>query len=166
MKELTPDNLTFAVAADSTLSLTLADGNHYGSVYCQPLFPITRPEEYVAVFQAENGKKKSVSLGIIRDAGDLPGDQRKIVRDDLRLAHFLPAITQVKSVKGTPKGQRWDVTTDRGEKTFMVKHSGENAAMTIQGVIIITDMHGFRYRISDMSKLDRKSRAELVKAQL
>ncbi|MDT8389901.1 MAG: DUF1854 domain-containing protein [Lentisphaeria bacterium] len=166
MKELTPDTLTFAVAADNTLSLTLAADGHYESVYCQPLFPITRPEEYIAVFHTQTGQRKSVSLGVIRALADLPPDQRDIVRDDLRLAHFLPAITIVKSVKATAKGHHWDVTTDRGEKTFMVSHSGDHAVVTIQGVIIITDTHGFRYRISDMSKLDRKSRAELVKAQL
>ena len=166
MKALPPESLTFAVAADHSLTLSLAAGERYESVYCQPLFPITRPDEYIAVFHTDGVSKKGVSLGVITDLADLSAKQQKIVRDDLRLAHFLPTITQVKSIKGTSKGQCWDVETDRGEKTFTVRHSGENAATTIQGVIIITDMHGFRYRISDIGGLDRKSRAELVKAQL
>lgn len=157
--------MTFTLTADGILGLTL-EGVRYAPVYCRPLFPVTRPEEYVAVFQTKKDKKKGVSLGVIRTLADLPAKQQNIVRDDLRLAHFLPAITRVKAIKSTAKGQYWEVVTDRGEKSFVVKHSGESTAATIQGVIIITDRHGFRYRISDMDNLDKKSRAELIKAQL
>jgi hypothetical protein len=55
---------------------------------------------------------------------------------------------------------QWDVETDRGRTQFEVD-SDDDFRRLPDGVVIICDANGIRYRIPDETKLDASSRAIL-----
>jgi len=129
------------------------------------MFPISDPESFIAVMERKE-KGRDEEIGVIHHLADLSHGQKDLVINDLKLAHFLPEITEVKSVRSASEGDKWDVITDRGPRTFTVKSPRENTAVTVEGVTIVTDEHRMRYRITNIPALDRKSQAELQKAQI
>lgn len=165
MEFLRPDHITFACHEDGGLCLEMADGTRHESVYCAPLFPISDPHAFIAVMMRRE-RAKDESIGVIAAVSDLRRDQRRLVLEDLKLAHFLPEIKEVRSVRRTSAGHEWQAVTDHGERTFTVKNPRENTAVTAEGVTIVTDQHRMRYRITNIQELDRKSQIELQKAEI
>ena len=165
MNYLDAKHSQFQATESGALQLILGDGIKHSNVYCAPLFPISSPDRFIAVM-VKKEKAKDEQVGIIKSLDELPKHQRQIVCDDLRLAHFLPEIIEVRSVKSSPSGLKWDVNTDRGPRAFTVTNARESTTTTADGVSIITDQHRMRYRITNVANLDRKSQIELEKAEL
>ena len=51
----------------------------------------------------------------------------------------------------------WDVETDRGRTTFILKGEEDIRRLTAQ-MLIITDSHGLRFLLRDMLGIDKASR--------
>ena len=51
----------------------------------------------------------------------------------------------------------WDVETDRGKTTFVLKGEEDIRRLRAQ-TLIITDSHGLRFLLRDMSGIDKPSR--------
>jgi hypothetical protein len=165
MEFLDPEHSVFARNEAGTLRLQLDDGVVYDNVHCRPMFPLSDPHGFLAVMVAGEDGGKCRQVAVIRDLAGLPKSQRNLVREDLKLAHFLPEIVQIRSIRRCPGAPSWQVVTDSGERTFVLKNPRENTAVTAAGVHIVTDEHQVRYRITAMDTLDRRSRQELEKAE-
>ena len=115
-------------------------------------FPITDPEQGISLIDLHGHE-----LAWIEDLQDLPGETRKLVDEDIAAREFMPEIERVRHVSSFSTPSTWDVETDRGTTTFILK--GEEYIRRLTPVaLLITDSQGIHFLIRDRTTLDHHSR--------
>lgn len=144
---------TFALERDPFGRLVLiAEGRRHVGVVPVRAFPVTAPEEGVALLDAEGHE-----LVWLPRLSDLPREQAEIVREELASREFVPEIRRLLSVSTFATPSVWTVETDRGITRFTLK--GEEDIRRLKAnQLLISDSHGIQYLVPDLSRLDRASR--------
>ena len=123
-----------------------------GRVYFHRCFPFETPDEYISVLN-----KDGREYAMIRDLSQMPEEAQEIIRGELDRKYLCPIVKRITSLKEKLGYSFWEVETDKGEMSFSMHDTYRNIARVGGGMLIITDVDGNRYRINDVSKLDRKS---------
>lgn len=137
------------------LELRLAGGILHSDVGVVLAFPISRPNRFVYVLDADGEE-----LGLIVDPWRLDRESRDLVLAQADQAYFMPRITRIVRVEErTGIGiARWEVETDRGYSRFDVVSRSESVWYVGKNRLVIRDADGNRYLIEDLAALDRRSR--------
>ena len=134
------------------LVLRLGDGTeHEGVVPVRP-FPISAPDEGVSLVDVHGHE-----LVWIPRPSELPDELRALVLAELSAREFTPVIRRIDQVSGFVTPCTWEVLTDRGATSFLLKGE-EDIRRLGQDTLLIADNHGIQYLIRDLPSLDRKSR--------
>jgi hypothetical protein len=96
-------------------------------------------------------------LAWIDELGDLPDEPRKLVETELAQREFMPVITRIVSVASFATPSTWQVETDRGAATLILKGEEDIRRLT-PPALLIADSHGIHFLIRDRSALDSHSR--------
>jgi uncharacterized protein DUF1854 len=149
-----PSRVDFGLSRDpwGRLRLIDRDGRSHEQVNVVPLFPITDPDHWIAICDAEGHE-----LVCVEDPQRLAPDARAVLQDELSRREFLPVITRIVRVSGSSEPCEWQVETDRGRTQFVLE-SEENVRRLDGNKVAITDAHGIRYLVKDVDALDKKSR--------
>ncbi len=123
-----------------------------GRVFFHRCFPFETPDEYISVLN-----KDGREYAMIRNLTDLSDESQAIIRQELTRKYYCPTIKKIKSLKEKLDYSFWEVETDSGEMAFSMHDTYRNIARVGNGMLIITDVDGNRYRINDVALLDRKS---------
>ncbi len=124
---------------------------HVGVVPVQA-FPIDAPGESVSLVSADGHE-----LVCIPNLSGLDVDTRRLLLEEIAQREFMPMIERLLSVSTFATPSTWQVRTDRGLTSFVLK--GEEGIRRLKGNgLLITDNHGITYRVHDMRELDRMSR--------
>ena len=91
------------------------EGLHEGVVPVRA-FPIAAPEEGLSLVSAE-GKE----LAYLEQWQRLPPPQRALIEDELAQREFVPKIQRIVSVSTFSTPSTWQVDTDRGLATLVLK---------------------------------------------
>ncbi len=134
------------------LILTDADGRKLAGVEPVRSFPISSPEEWISIINAEGGE-----VLCIREIDKLPTDVRKTLEEELSRREFVPIIERIMSVTADVDPSEWQVETDRGETTFLLDSEDDVRRLGTYKALLI-DTHGIRYLIPDTRRLDYVSR--------
>jgi hypothetical protein len=105
--------------------------------------------------------KKEVAL--IHPSTALDPDSQKLL--DAEIQQRYP-IARIQCIVRTwvDSGQRfWDVQTDRGQRTFLVRNPSANLQPTDDGGLMIKDTAGNRYCIPDLKGLDPLSKTHVAR---
>jgi hypothetical protein len=129
-----------------------ADGKTHEGVVPVRAFPITSPGEGFALIDP-NGHE----LAWIEQLSDLPDESRKLVELDLESREFVPEIRRIVSVSSFATPSTWQVETDRGDTTLVLKGE-EDIRRLSSSALLIADNHGVNFLIRDRSVLDPHSR--------
>jgi len=121
-------------------------------------FPLSRPYDYVSLRDMANRE-----IGLIENLHDLDRASRRIAEEEIERRYFLPEITAVYKLDSHFGTYDWEVETDRGRRSFLVRGRSENIVYVPPHRVVITDVLGNRYQVSDYTKLDRRSAALLYK---
>ena len=124
----------------------------FGRVFFHRCFPFETPDEYISVLD-KDGKE----YGMILNLSTLPEDAQNIIRGELDRKYLCPVIEKIISMKEKLDFSFWTVMTDRGKMTFSTHDTYRNMAKVGNGIVILTDVDGNRFRINDVNALDRKS---------
>ena len=125
--------------------------SHEGIVPAQP-FPIEAPGENVSLLDNEGHE-----LVFVARISELDADSRKLLMEEIAQRDFIPVIDRLVAVSTFATPSTWQVRTDRGITSFVLK--GEEDIRRLRGTgLLITDSHGVTYRIEDMRAMDRHSR--------
>ncbi len=124
---------------------------HVGVVPVQA-FPVDAPGENVSLVSAEGHE-----LVFIAQLSGLDTGTRETVQEEIAQRDFLPVIDKLLDVSTFATPSTWQVQTDHGPTTFVLKGE-EDIRRLRNGGLLITDSHGLTYRVIDMRKLDRHSR--------
>ncbi len=124
---------------------------HVGTVPVQA-FPIDAPGENVSLLSADGHE-----LVFIPQLSGLDADSRSLIAEEIAQREFMPVIDRLMFVSTFATPSTWQVSTDRGMTSFVLK--GEEDIRRLKGGgLLITDSHGVTYRVHDMRALDRMSR--------
>src|SRR5689334_16108338 len=79
-------------------------------------FPITSQDWGLALVDRQGHE-----VAWIEHLGDLPEESRRLIEADLETREFVPEITRIVSVNSFATPSAWQIETDRGDTTLVLK---------------------------------------------
>lgn len=134
------------------LVFTAADGEVHEGVVPVRAFPIAAPDQGLALVNADGRE-----LAWIESLAALPAQVRQLVEEELASREFLPQIRRIRHVSSFATPSTWEVETDRGDTSFVLKGE-EDIRRIAQVALLIADSNGIQYLIKDLQALDKASR--------
>ena len=125
---------------------------HFSRVYLRRSFPAAEPYRYISV----SGRDEK-EVGMIPDIAEFPENQRKLLMAELDRLYFMPKIIAVENVRDRFGRTTFQVKTDIGPLSFTVQDVYRNLFRLPDGRLILTDIDGNRFEITDPKALDKKS---------
>ena len=157
MRFLNSGNAVFARTKGGFLSLKTGE-KQYERVGVYLTFPLTNPEEFISIREAD---EKAKEIGLIQNLKDLKKEEQEMIREQIRLRYFLPVIRKVLDVKDEYGYAYWHVQTDFGVCRFTT-HMGGDAVINLgEARYQITDIDGNRYELPDLYALTVMERKKL-----
>lgn len=138
--------------AHGRLVLIDAEGRRHEGVNPVRAFPLAAPEEGLSIFSTEGHE-----LAWVERLDRLPPALRAPIDAELSRREFIPVIQQLISVSTFSTPSTWEVVTDRGPTTLVLKGE-EDIRRLGEGSLLIVDGHGIHYKVPDRRELDRASR--------
>ena len=115
-------------------------------------FPIHAPDDGIALMSADGHERVWIDR-----LADLPETTRQLVEEELAVREFTPVIQRLIAISGFTTPSTWQVETDRGQTSFVLK--GEEFIRRLTPTrLLITDAQGVHYLVPDLNGLDRVSR--------
>lgn len=153
---MVPDEVEFYMS-DGDLLMLSYKGEDVGRVAVLRMFPLQYEDEYICV-RKENYTRadKEKEVGIIRSLDALDAAQAEIIRSELKKRYFVPEILQVQDVKDEIGHTSWNVVTSAGKREFTVADMNVNVKKLADNTIMLTDVYGNRYSVSNLSLLGDK----------
>jgi hypothetical protein len=146
------DHFTLARDAFGRLVLTTAAGERHAGVVPVRAFPIQAPDEGVSLMTADGRE-----VAWIPSLAALEPGLRELLSGELHGREFMPEIRAIRSVSSYATPSTWQVSTDRGDTSFVLR--GEEDIRRIgQDTLLISDNHGIHFLLRDLHGLDRQSR--------
>jgi hypothetical protein len=134
------------------LVLTDAEGKMHEGVVPVRAFPIAAPDVGIAIVSVDGRE-----LAWLDQLDALPASVRALLQEELNSREFLPEIRRIKQVSGFASPSTWQVETNRGDATLVLK--GEDDIRRIgDTTLMISDAHGVQFLIRNLKKLDKPSR--------
>lgn len=114
--------------------------------------PISAPDEGVSLVGQDGHELAWIPL-----LSGLPEAQRQLLMEELASRDFLPTIERIKTVSTFSTPSRWEVSTDRGDASFILK-TEEDIRRLPDGRLLIASSHGLQFLLLDRFGLDKNSR--------
>ena len=144
----------FSLSRDAfgKLVLTAADGSVHVGVMPVRAFPISAPEQGIAIISTDGQE-----LAWIEGLEQLDAERRELLQGELARREFMPEIRRILHVSSFATPSTWQVETERGPTSFILK--GEDDIRRIAPpALLISDSHGILFIIRDRMALDAASR--------
>ncbi|MBS3733779.1 MAG: DUF1854 domain-containing protein [Phycisphaerae bacterium] len=150
MNEITTDEFLIRAEAvrlrrsDDGGVVLIRDGREQSVGRITAAYPLTHPRRLVSLRDADGQE-----VGLLDNVKDLDADSRQIVRQELDRSYFMPRIMDVVDLREELNVVRWDVQTNKGPRTFLVRNVRRNVRRIGQRRFVIKDVDGNRYEIRD-----------------
>lgn len=134
------------------LVFTGADGAVHEGVIPVHAFPVSAPQEGISLVTGDGHE-----LVWIERLTDLPDATCVLLQEELASREFIPEIHRIRHVSSFATSSAWQVETDRGDATFILK--GEDDIRRLSpATLLIADSNGIHFLIRDSQTLDNASR--------
>ncbi len=133
----------------------LPDGSVHAPVEPVRTFPLTQPDQYISLLDANKNE-----LGLIEDIKQLRKADRTVLAEELKKCYFMPKITKIHSLEGRFGITQWEAETNSGSVSFDLRSRHDITSLD-GGRLLIKDVDGNRYEIVNYHRLDPKSVALL-----
>lgn len=157
MRFLNRGNATFTRTQGGFLSLKTGE-KEYERVGVYLTFPLTNPDEFISVREAD---EKAKEIGLVRALTDLRPEEQEMIWEQVRLRYFMPVIRKVMDVKDEYGYAYWHVMTDFGACRFTTHMGGDAVVNLSDARYQVTDIDGNRYEIPDLYGLTVMERKKL-----
>lgn len=137
--------------------LVLIDAQGIRHVGVEPVraFPISDPEHFISLCDSQGHE-----LVCVEDLAKLPSATRRVLEEDLARREFVPVIERIVHVSAGTDPSQWEVQTDRGPTTFLLRSEDDVRRLGAASALVI-DSHGLRYLVPDTRTMDAASRRVL-----
>ena len=153
MRFIKPSKAVFVLSEGKILSLKIGE-ELYPRVYLHQSFPFSAPSSYISVRDVDNKE-----ICIIKDLNEWDKDVTKLLREQMNIRRFMPIIERINIIKQEFAHTYWDTDTNCGNCKFSVRNGNQNIVPVSQNELMVVDVEGNRYMISDLSALsDRECR--------
>ena len=115
-------------------------------------FPITAPNEGISLIDSQGHE-----LVWINNLDELSNELRILIEEELANREFMPEIKYIYEVSNLTTPNVWQVETDLGKTSFILKGEEDIRHLTSM-TLVITDSHGICLLIRNRSALDSHSR--------
>jgi hypothetical protein len=153
IRYLDPRTIEVTRDAFNNLLLDVSPDEKHEKVRVSRAFPLSKPDQFIS-FSTHEGKE----IGVVIEMKQMSAGSRRVVEEELALIYYSPEVTRVYSVEGKHGTTTWQVKTDRGDTTILIKDRGDIRRLPNRR-ILFTDVHGMKYDVPDYARLDEKSRS-------
>jgi hypothetical protein len=117
--------------------------------------PLTRPGQNLCLL---DGKNEEIAM-LENPEEELGETSFQAVREELRRRDLTATVRSVVTARQEYAATYWTVDTDRGQREFVTQNLSENAVWFGESRLLLLDVEGNRFEISDLEALDPNSRA-------
>jgi hypothetical protein len=135
------------------LRLTVGDDRSYINVKPVWAAPLTYPKRYLVLL---DGKGDEILL--LPDPDVLDSASRSAIDRELRARYLTADVKQILHSRQEFGASYWTVETDRGRRDFVTQSLQENAQWLSDTHLLLIDVDGNRFEITDTDALDLESR--------
>lgn len=114
--------------------------------------PLSYPGRYLALLDA-----KDKEILMVEDPATLPQETREILLSELDRRYLSARVKSIIKVSTEFGSTYWKVATDKGDKEFITQSLQENAQWMGPRQLLLIDVDGNRFEISDTDLLDERS---------
>ena len=118
--------------------------------------PLSHPGHYLALL---DGKGDEIMM--ITDVSKLDKESRETVMNELHRRDMTAEVTEIISAKVEFGSTYWRVLTDKGARDFVTQNLQENAMWLDENHLMLVDVDGNRFELSDIENMDKKSKTIL-----
>ena len=134
--------------------LVLVDGQGLEHVGVVPVraFPIGAPDEGLSLLGTDGHE-----LVWVDRLAELPAELRALLTEELAQREFTPVIQRIRAVSTFSTPSTWQVDTDRGATSFVLRSEDDIRRLEDQALLILAS-HGVTFAVRDRLALDAHSR--------
>jgi len=159
LRYLEPQQVRLLRTDDGRVRATIADERSIIAPRFLRARPLTDPDRYISIREAEpNGKE----MGLLRNWRQLDRESRDLVQAELDRRYLYPILRRIVSARHVFGVAICVFDTDRGTREVTLRDIRDNVIYLGASRILITDAEGNRYDIPDVDALDPTSRALLT----
>ncbi len=151
-----PAALELFYSPPGTLRLTVSDSYSYAVVKSYLAAPLSMPGQHIAL---QNGKGEEIAL--VPSIDEFSVKSRQTVDEELKRRYLTSKVHSVKAIRTEFGVTYWNVETDRGPRDFVIQSLSESCVWLSDRHILLIDVDGNRFDISDRTLLDSASRDRL-----
>jgi hypothetical protein len=150
LRFITKDNAVFERTEGGFVSMKIED-EFYSRIQIYQAFPFTDPEGYISIRESD---EKAKEIGVIKNfRKDISKESREMLEEQLRLRYFTPKIEKIMNIKNEYGFAYFDVLTNHGACRFTIHMGGGSVVNLSDTRLMITDLDGNRFEISDVTRL-------------
>lgn len=150
---MSPDTLKLFYHPKDRLRLTVGEEKSYHTVKPVWAAPLSRPDTYLSLLDGKGNE-----IVTLPDPNALPPDSLTAAREELRRQYLTATVTAITHAKQEFGATYWHVETDRGTRDFVTQNLQENAVWLSNVHLLLLDVDGNRFEITDTGALDAASR--------
>ena len=146
----TGEALVLRSAGDGRLRVVTSVGPV--AVRLRQCFPWSEPQRHLSLRDDEEQE-----VALVHDPATLDDESRQALEQAMAEAGFVLEVTRVLEIEEEVEIRQWTVETAQGPRAFQT-HLDEWPRVLPMGGLLIRDVAGDLYRLSDPARMDRKSR--------
>jgi hypothetical protein len=148
-----PASLHLFYEPAGVLRLTVGEQCSYPVVKIYQSAPLSKPKEYLSFIDS-----KGEEICMVRRLTDLSPESQAATEAELTRRYLTAVITTISHVKQEFGVTYWRVQTHRGEREFVVQSLSESCVWLSEKHLLLIDVDGNRFEITDRYALDAPSR--------
>ncbi|MEC7277506.1 MAG: DUF1854 domain-containing protein [Bdellovibrionota bacterium] len=135
--------------------LCLKYGEREVEVFLKQCFPWTTPGRFLSLRDKDDNE-----VCLIEDLEQINNEARALLKEELAFSQFVLNIINVKNIEEDVELRRFQVETSQGLRVFQTKLEDWPEVLE-NGTILIEDLAGDLFRITNWRELDSHSQKEL-----
>ena len=139
-------------AEDSFLRMTIDSDTCWVDVRIALAQPFTDPNHYVGFRDS-----KDKEIGMLETLEGVDPDSLRLIHEALDRRYFTPKISKVNRVVEEFGLTVWEVSTNRGDRRFVVRNIRDSTQLIGPNRLMITDTEGNRYEFPSVSSVSQKA---------
>ena len=125
------------------------------AVWVRRCFPWSEPARFVSLRDDEERE-----FALVHDPGELDAASRQVLEEAMAAAGFVFEVTRVTAIEEEVEIRHWRVETRQGARSFQTRLDAWPRLLP-QGGLLLRDVAGDLYHVTDPAALDKQSRALL-----
>jgi hypothetical protein len=133
------------------------EGYSYPTVRLYQAAPLSDPGRYIAL---QDGKGEEITM--LERLEHFAPESRPIAEEEIRRRYLTAKVIAVTGIKTEFGITYWNVATDKGERDFVVQSLSESCVWLSDRHLLLIDVDGNRFEITDRTALDPVSQQRLA----